>query len=92
MNPLFYLIYSALDILNWLLIIWIILSWLISFRVVNISNRLVYTVYDGLGRFFETMLRPIRRFVPPAGAIDLAPLVLFLLIQVAKYTLVYLSQ
>lgn len=92
MNPLFYLIYSALDILMWLLVIWIILSWLISFRVVNISNRFVYTVYDGLGRFFEKMLSPIRRFVPPAGAIDLAPLVLFLLIQVSKYTLVYLSQ
>lgn len=89
MHPLVYLLYQALSILSFLLIVWIIVSWLVSFRVLNTSNRFVYAVYDTLNRLFAPMLRPIRRFLPDLGTIDLSPIALFLLIRFAQYCLAY---
>jgi YggT family protein len=46
--------------------------------VVNSSNRFV----SMLGEFFykatEPLLRPIRRFLPDLGGIDISPIVLFI--------------
>lgn len=89
MHPLVFLLHQALSILAFLLLVWIIVSWLVSFRVLNTSNRFVYAVYDTLNRLFEPMLRPIRRILPDMGTIDLSPIVLFLGIQFAQYCLNY---
>ena len=81
MVPLIELLQQILSLINFALLVWIILSWLVSFQVVNLSNRFVYTVYDALNRFFEPILRPIRRFMPNLGTIDISPIILFLLIN-----------
>ena len=64
----------------------VILSWLVAFQVVNMNNRFVFTVGQVLSRLTEPVLRPIRRFMPNLGGIDLSPLVLlfgvYFLIQV----------
>lgn len=87
--PIAYLPYLLLDLLSLALIIWIIVSWLISFRVLNTSNRFVYAVYDALNRFFEPILRPIRRHMPDLGTVDISPIVLFILIKFAQYCIDY---
>lgn len=89
MHPIVYLLYLALNILSILLIVWIIISWLVSFRVLNTSNRFVHAVYDTLNRLFEPLLRPIRRYMPDTGAVDLSPIVLILAIEFSRYTLLY---
>lgn len=89
MHPIIALLSYALSILSILLLVWIIISWLISFQVLNTSNRLVYSVYDGLSRLFEPMLRHIRKYLPSTGTIDFAPIVLYLLIWFAQYCLGY---
>ena len=35
-------------------------------------------VWDGLSRLLEPLYRPIRRMLPDTGALDLAPLVVFI--------------
>ena len=84
MSPLitsiFQLIYVALDLYVWVLIISAVLSWLIAFNVINTHNRFVYTVNDFLYRITEPALRPIRRFVPNLGGVDISPIVLILLL------------
>ncbi|KPF67868.1 osmotic-shock protein [alpha proteobacterium AAP81b] len=60
---------------------WTILSWLVAFNVVNLHNRFVRSLVDGLDRLFAPMLRPIRRILPDMGGIDLSPMVLVLLIM-----------
>jgi YggT family protein len=62
----------------WLLILAAVMSWLISFNVINTRNRLVYTVADFLYRVTEPALRPIRRYIPSLGGIDISPVVLIL--------------
>jgi len=58
----------------------IIFSWLYAFNVVNNSNQFV----GMLGNFFykatEPVLRPIRRFIPDLGGIDISPILLFVAI------------
>jgi YggT family protein len=68
----------ALNIYTWIVIGAVIFSWLYAFNVVNSSNRFV----SMLGEFFykatEPLLRPIRRFLPDLGGIDISPIVLFI--------------
>ncbi|MEE8516728.1 MAG: YggT family protein [Alphaproteobacteria bacterium] len=80
MQSLFLLIDTVLEIYMWLVIIWVIMSWLISFNVVNTHNQVVYAINSFLHRITEPVLRPIRRVVPSIGGFDITPVVLFLLI------------
>lgn len=74
--PLLQIIYFAIELYIWVLIISAILSWLIAFNVVNTHNRFVYTVMDVTYRITEPALRPIRRWMPNTGGMDFSPLVL----------------
>ncbi|HTP82761.1 MAG TPA: YggT family protein [Alphaproteobacteria bacterium] len=67
------------------MIISAILSWLIAFNVINSHNRVVYTVGDFLYRITEPALRPIRRFVPLMGGVDISPVVLILLLTFVRW-------
>jgi YggT family protein len=80
MNAVMYLLIRVIDIYIWVIIIGAILSWLIAFNVVNTNNRFVYTVTDILWRLTEPALRPIRRFLPNLGGIDISPVILILLL------------
>ena len=77
-DPLFRIALIAVDLYIWVVIIGAVLSWLIAFNVVNTSNRFVYTVSDFLYRITEPALRPIRRWLPNLGGIDISPIVLIL--------------
>ncbi len=80
LGPLFGLIDIVLGLFVWILIFSVIMSWLISFNVVNTTNRVVSMIADFLYRFTEPVLRPIRRFLPNFGGLDISPIVLLLTI------------
>ena len=87
MNTLFVIVEIISIALTWLiyaLVIWAVLSWLIAFNVVNMHNRFVAGVVNGLDGFFKPLLRPIRRILPDMGGIDLSPMVLILLIMLIQ--------
>ncbi len=88
MQSLGILIATAISIYIWILIASAILSWLLAFNVLNSRNQVVYTIGDFLYRITEPALRPIRRFVPFIGGIDISPVVLILLLIFAR-NLVY---
>src|SRR3546814_10873571 len=77
-DPLIRILLYVLQLYIWVLIISAILRWLVAFNVVNTSNRVVYLVGDVLYRLTEPALRPIRRFIPYLGGIDISPVVLLL--------------
>ena len=81
---LFSIINGLLSILIVVLVVSAILSWLVAFDVINLRNPAMRQVYFGLQAFIEPLLRPIRRFVPSLGGVDLSFLVLFLIIQGAQ--------
>ncbi|MEM9043050.1 MAG: YggT family protein [Pseudomonadota bacterium] len=62
----------------WIIIIQAILSWLIAFQVVNMHQPFVRQIWSSLNALTEPLYRPIRRFLPDMGGMDLAPLVVLL--------------
>ncbi|WP_375573062.1 YggT family protein [Ahrensia marina] len=66
----------ALNLYWWVIIISAILSWLVAFNVVNPRNQVVGTIGQVVHNLTEPALRPIRRFLPNMGGIDLSPIVL----------------
>jgi YggT family protein len=55
-----------------------IFSWLLVFEVVNTRNRFVYQFSRFLDAVTTPLLRPIRRFVPNLGGVDVTPIILLL--------------
>ena len=74
------LIYTIIQIYIYILIASAILSWLIAFNVVNTRNQFVAMLAEALWRLTEPALRPIRRFLPNLGGLDISPVVLILLL------------
>ena len=70
----------ALDLYWWIIIASAVFSWLYAFNVVNPRNQVVSTIGNMLFRITEPALRPIRRFLPDLGGIDISPIILLLLI------------
>lgn len=77
---IFQLLDLILGVAFFIMIVHIIMSWLINFQVLNLGQPLVYSIWDGLNRLLEPVYQPIRRILPNTGALDLAPLVAFLII------------
>jgi len=73
-------ILTILEIVKWVFIIMIIMSWLINFNIINTRNQFVEAVWRIVNQVTEPILRPIRRFVPPLGGLDLSPIIVFLVI------------
>ena len=81
---LFDLLLLLTGIAKWILIAQVIYSWLIAFNVLDTRNRIVWSIGDFLYRVTEPVLRPIRRFMPNLGPVDLSPLALFILLWLAE--------
>ena len=73
-----------LDVLFWVIIVQVILSWLLAFNVLNIHSGGVRNFIVALDRLTAPLYRPIRRMLPDFGGIDFSPLVILILIQVIK--------
>jgi YggT family protein len=85
MLPLIKLVLTILDLYKIVIIVGAILSWLIAFGVVNIRNDLVRAVWNLFLALTEPFLRPIRKFLPNTGGIDISPVILFLAIMFIEW-------
>ena len=80
MIAIFYLALQILKIYSYVVIAYVIISWLVAFNVLNTQNRFVYSLLDLTYRLTEPFLNKIRRFLPNLGAFDISPIILLLLI------------
>ncbi|MEA2809264.1 MAG: YggT family protein [Rhodospirillaceae bacterium] len=78
MLSLLRLIDTVIDIYTWIVIASAIMSWLVAFGVINVRNQFIRVVVDLLYRLTEPLLRPIRRFLPNLGGVDISPIILLL--------------
>ena len=70
-----------LNVLWWIIVLQVILSWLIAFNVINTGNDGVRRFLVALDRFLDPLYRPIRKLLPDFGGLDFSPLVLLLAIS-----------
>ncbi len=73
-----------LSVLLWIIIIRAVLSWLVAFNVVNTNNDFVSQVLSALSQITEPLYRPIRRIMPDFVALDFTPMVVMLIILIAR--------
>jgi len=79
----------ALNIYTWIIIASAIFSWLYAFGVVNPRNQFVATIGRMLYQMTEPALRPIRRFVPIFGGLDVSPIILLLIVFLVERIIIY---
>jgi YggT family protein len=76
-NAGFELLSIILSSLMWLVLIYVLMSWM------KTANDAAYY----LAQLVEPLLRPIRRVLPHMGGVDLSPIAVLLLIQIAEIVL-----
>ena len=78
MNSLLYLIIQVINLFEFVLIVYIIFTWLVNFNIISTGNRFVYSIMNVSTRLCEPSLNFVRRHLPAFGGIDLSPIVVFL--------------
>jgi len=73
-----------LNVLFWIIIIQVALSWLLAFNVLNTGSNGVRTFAVALDRITAPLYRPLRRILPDFGGLDFSPLIILLLIEVIE--------
>ena len=84
MTPVYFLIVELIQLYKYALIIYIIGIWLTQFNIVNSNNRFVYLLMDSLHKLCEPSMRVVRRFIPNFGAVDISPIIVFLLLTLIQ--------
>ena len=87
MVTLYQALVLILDVIWFVMIAHIILSWLISFQVLNLRQPLIAQLWQGLSVLLEPVYMPIRRVLPNTPGLDLAPLVAFIILIIARQAL-----
>ncbi len=75
MTSIFQILLLILDVVWFIMILHIIMSWLLNFDVLNRRQPIVDQIWVGLNRVLEPIYGPIRRVMPDTRPLDLAPLI-----------------
>ena len=80
MIAIYFLVLQVIKLYTYIVIVYVVISWLVGFNIINTSNRIVYSVLQFTYKLTEPALSKIRRFLPNLGEFDISPIVLLLLI------------
>lgn len=73
-----------LDVCFWIIIIQVVLSWLITFEVINIRNQQAANFVRLIDRITTPVFAPLRKIVPPIAGIDITPIIVIFAIYLLK--------
>ena len=88
-HPLLWLIDEIIDLYKFILIIYIIATWLINFNVINTSNQFVFSTMNFLYKLCDPSLRLVKKYIPNFGNIDISPIIVFILLTFFQKILFY---
>jgi len=88
MQSVFEILMLLLGVARFFIFAHFIMSWLISFNVLNVRQPFVAQVWYTLQRILDPIYAPIRRFMPDLGGIDLSPIVALIGIEVIRILLI----
>ena len=81
LNPFVNLLGEIIHLYMLCVVAWAVLETLISFKVVNAYQPVVRKISITLNKLVEPALKPIRKFMPDLGGIDISPIILLLLLN-----------
>ena len=73
-----YIFNAGIQLYILLILIMVIMSWLLSFNVINRGNQMVDGIWRTVVSLTEPALQPIRNMLPNLGGIDISPIVLLI--------------
>lgn len=88
MTSIFQIVLMLLNIVYFIVIAHVIMSWLINFQVLNVRQPLVSQIWDGLNRLLEPIYSRVRQILPPMGGLDLAPLAVLIGVAILRIVLI----
>ena len=74
-------------IVSTVVIVQFVLSLLIAFNVVSLSNNFVASIWQSLNLILDPMLKPIPKIMPDTGMIDFSPIVLIIGLRIIQMLL-----
>lgn len=72
----------AVSLFVMVIFIQVAMSWLIAFDMVNANNEAARNLMNLLHKITDPVFKPVRKYVPPIGGIDLTPLVVIIGVQI----------
>lgn len=88
MGPLIFLVNLAFDLYIIIIILQVAISWLIVFDVINTANEQAQNLIKLLQKATDPVYKPLRKYIPPIGGIDITPIIVLLGISVVRYYLI----
>mgnify|MGYP003470093129 CR=1 FL=1 len=73
-----------ISIVTTVVIVQFILSLLIIFNIVSLSNQYVASIYQSLNLILDPILKPIRKIMPDMGTLDFSPIVLIVGLRIIQ--------
>jgi len=83
-EPLLWLIDTLATLYIGVIIAAVVVSWLVVFGVLNMSNPMARQLVQILDALTEPLFRRIRRVVPPIGGLDLSPVIAWIGIELLR--------
>ena len=84
MNALLILINEIITLYLYTLFVYVIMSLLIQFQMINSYNKIINTIFRALISLHEPLLGKIRQYIPSLSGIDLSPVIVILLLSFLK--------
>lgn len=84
------LLYMAIEIYIFIIIISVIISWLIAFNVISIDHPATRNLLKFLGRVTDPVMRPAQRYIPSIGGIDISPIIVIFGLMILQSIIVRL--
>ncbi len=84
---LFEIVGYLISIVVMLVIVQFVMSLLISFNVVSLHNDVVAAIWRAVNALLDPVLKPVRRYMPDTGAIDISPMVLIIGLTILQIVL-----
>ena len=79
----------AINLYILVIIIQVAVSWLIAFEVINADNAQAKNLLALLKKLTDPVYKPIRKYIPPIGGIDLTPLIVIIGLQLIEHFVVW---
>jgi YggT family protein len=77
-----------LDVYFWIIIATVIISWLIAFDVLNVRNAQARNIVGLLNKLTEPVYKPLRKYIPSLGGIDVTPIIVIFTIYILQNLIV----
>ena len=88
MNALITLIDQITNLYIYTLLAYILIGWLVAFKIVNPWQPAVRMINTVLARLHEPILMQVRRVLPDLGGIDISPIIVLFAVQFLRNLLI----